>query len=577
MRLVHALLAPPILLLCPPLALAWPALVGGRSGGNRGEGGAANTASRASPPPEEHRTSLLEATLDHLSSNPSCFLRALSFLPSPLSSPSSSSASAPSASAPCDALSRSDAARVELAARLALCEIRTTGSSFSREAGDDADEGERRAEGAKVPRECEDWEGGKRGSKVGGCVEALSRSPQYWSSYSGYLREIGASPSPLSLSLCSNLPSFPSPPPLRRAPAVTLCSTLSRWSDLAHARSLYREAAELVRAWGEEVRGFEAAKGRAEEEREGRSRGAEEDLATALSSLSALHHSFTTTSSSLSSSLDSTASSLALLAVELGTQLERIEMGMKGAVESVRGELEGLVKGAGEELRGSLQAHDASLSAIAASTGDRLASALDLLDAKQAFLVERVIDLSTSVQTVDASLKTVHTVLLDLQPLSESLSLSLTGSLSAASLLEVRSFLRTFRSARSPNLISLLVYGFVYLLASSSLSSRLRRRRNVRRPHRILFRLFTFPFSSHLLTIPAPFLLRVPVSHLRGLLPPTSAAAAVGIGASAGAVMARNEREDGEEQADEDDEDDELERWRSSRRGRFARAQSAPL
>lgn len=47
---------------------------------------------------------------------------------------------------------------------MALCEIKT-------------------GQGSKVPKECSDWQGGK--GKVGMCVEALARSPQFWSSYSG--------------------------------------------------------------------------------------------------------------------------------------------------------------------------------------------------------------------------------------------------------------------------------------------------------------------------------------------------------------------------------------------------------
>lgn len=47
---------------------------------------------------------------------------------------------------------------------MALCEIKT-------------------GQGSKVPKECSDWQGGK--GKVGVCVEALARSPQFWSSYSG--------------------------------------------------------------------------------------------------------------------------------------------------------------------------------------------------------------------------------------------------------------------------------------------------------------------------------------------------------------------------------------------------------
>ncbi|KAL8286500.1 hypothetical protein RQP46_004517 [Phenoliferia psychrophenolica] len=62
------------------------------------------------------------------SSNPSCFFLSLSAIPS---------------SAPCEALSRSDTARIEVAANWAICEIRTAGTGIG-----------------KLPRECEDWQGG---------------------------------------------------------------------------------------------------------------------------------------------------------------------------------------------------------------------------------------------------------------------------------------------------------------------------------------------------------------------------------------------------------------------------------
>ncbi|ORY74297.1 hypothetical protein BCR35DRAFT_142258 [Leucosporidium creatinivorum] len=135
------------------------------------------------------------------SSNPSCFFLALSALPS---------------SAPCEALSRSDSARIEVAASMAICEIKTAG------------DGE-----GKMPRECSDWKKGK--SKVGSCVEALARSPQHWSSYSGYLREV-----------------------------VTLCSSYRRWADLQNARDLHASTATTFAAFVEQLQGFEEARARRE-------------------------------------------------------------------------------------------------------------------------------------------------------------------------------------------------------------------------------------------------------------------------------------------------------------------------
>lgn len=91
-------------------------------------------------------------------SNPSCFYLALSSLPSSSSTGSSNS--------PCEILSKSDISRIETAVNMALCEIKT-GLNHN------------------IPRECQDWQEGKRGGKVKVCVEALARSPQSWSSYSG--------------------------------------------------------------------------------------------------------------------------------------------------------------------------------------------------------------------------------------------------------------------------------------------------------------------------------------------------------------------------------------------------------
>ncbi|TDL24565.1 hypothetical protein BD410DRAFT_94477 [Rickenella mellea] len=50
-------------------------------------------------------------------------------------------------------------------------------------------------------------------SHLSNCVDALSRSAQHWSSYSGYMREI-----------------------------PQLCSSLRRWNDLDAAKSLYKNA-----------------------------------------------------------------------------------------------------------------------------------------------------------------------------------------------------------------------------------------------------------------------------------------------------------------------------------------------
>ncbi|GAA5835833.1 hypothetical protein JCM11251_007439 [Rhodosporidiobolus azoricus] len=315
-----------------------------------------------------------EISLAHLSTNPSCFLRALSSLS--LSQPPAPSSSCPSSAPvePCDFLSdpdKGDKVRGELAVRMALCEIGTAGAKG---------EGEK-----KVPRECEEWEAGwrtgRKKGKVGRSGEdrALSRSPQYWSSYSGYLREI-----------------------------VTLCSTLSRWSDLSLARSLHRETSLLMRGWAEEVRAWERERaGRERAEGERRERDGE-NLDIALASLTALHSSLTATSSALSSTFDESALSLSLASASLVAQLTALEEGMRGVIEKVGTEMNGLVSGMGTGLKSSLQAHDGALSAIAASTSERLASSLDTLEAKEAGLAQQMDGLSMTVQAVGADLQLVN-------------------------------------------------------------------------------------------------------------------------------------------------------------------------
>lgn len=134
--------------------------------GSDGESCPLHSRRSVSPPLPRARThtkGISDSTLV-AASNPSCFFDSLSTLPT---------------SSPCESVARSDSLRITLATRMTLCELKTAGPDGGRE--------------GLIPRECSDWERSNGKGKVGGCVEALARSPQYWSSYSGYLREVGES------------------------------------------------------------------------------------------------------------------------------------------------------------------------------------------------------------------------------------------------------------------------------------------------------------------------------------------------------------------------------------------------
>ncbi|KAI9065641.1 hypothetical protein FKP32DRAFT_1647319 [Trametes sanguinea] len=133
-------------------------------------------------PPEEIATILQGAeSLDRYSAKPDCFRRAAATI-----------------RANCAELESREDERVRAALSLTLCEIAT-------------------AEHYSPPMECIPFQVGSEsshsppevhsGSK---CVEALSRSAQYWSSYSGYLREV-----------------------------PQLCFAFQRWNDIDTAKELH--------------------------------------------------------------------------------------------------------------------------------------------------------------------------------------------------------------------------------------------------------------------------------------------------------------------------------------------------
>ncbi|KIP09911.1 hypothetical protein PHLGIDRAFT_66656, partial [Phlebiopsis gigantea 11061_1 CR5-6] len=109
----------------------------------------------------------------------------------------------------CGQLDIDENARIKAAIAMTLCELATANHSPPLECVSFTDDNEIADGRPRLP--------------LNTCVEALSRSAQYWSSYSGYLREI-----------------------------PQLCHAFQRWHDIDVARETYRnatlEVAELLRA-----------------------------------------------------------------------------------------------------------------------------------------------------------------------------------------------------------------------------------------------------------------------------------------------------------------------------------------
>ncbi|KAJ1307688.1 hypothetical protein OPQ81_001779 [Rhizoctonia solani] len=91
----------------------------------------------------------------------------------------------------CESLDFEPSERVKVAVGMTLCELAT-------------------AEHASLPLECKDMHTLSSHRSVSQCVEALARSAQHWSSYSGYLREI-----------------------------PQLCTAYRRFNEIDHAKSIY--------------------------------------------------------------------------------------------------------------------------------------------------------------------------------------------------------------------------------------------------------------------------------------------------------------------------------------------------
>ncbi|BGP14783.1 hypothetical protein JCM10213v2_002738 [Rhodosporidiobolus nylandii] len=270
---------------------------------------------------------------------------------------------------------------------MAMCEIRT-------------------AEGGKVPRECEDWEKGKRG-EAAGCIEALSRSPQYWSSYSGYLREI-----------------------------VSTCSAFRRWADVEFAKDLNEGTARRMSAFVEELRDFEWAREGREVDKVAAGRKVQQDLDALLASLTSLSSSLAVTSASQASDLGTVVNSFEHNSAALANQLSGLDGAVKELVEKVGKEMAMVNAEVKVALMHSVVEHDSRLTSIATDVDDQLAASLDVFAARQAQLVTGLDDLALTAQTADASLRMLNSGILGLQTLSETLASALSGSVSSAALLE---------------------------------------------------------------------------------------------------------------------------------------------
>ncbi|KXN84115.1 hypothetical protein AN958_00440 [Leucoagaricus sp. SymC.cos] len=112
--------------------------------------------------------------------------------------------------------------RITTSISMTLCEI-ATGNHYS------------------IPLECRDFYASGpvssqhsapvKAAKASHCVDALSRSAQFWSSYSGYLREMRAC-SPDICVLCS----------VNVTVLAQLCYAFRRWNEIDLAKNLYQNA-----------------------------------------------------------------------------------------------------------------------------------------------------------------------------------------------------------------------------------------------------------------------------------------------------------------------------------------------
>ncbi|GAA5946891.1 hypothetical protein JCM3765_002064 [Sporobolomyces pararoseus] len=281
-----------------------------------------------------------------LPSSSSCFFLALKQLPT---------------SSPCESLAHSDSQRSEIAVRMALCEI---GS----------------AQSARTPKECLDWEQ-KRG-QVAFCVEALSRSPQYWASYSGYLREI-----------------------------VTHCSTFRRWADIELARDLHKASTSILHDFVSRLKRYEETRSRRQDAEVHRTQDQQAALASLLLKLQ-----------SLASNFDQIQQGRELRLTTLQTGLETVSSDLQNLPEVLKVALSQLARRHEDSLREILQRNEAALVSTVDLHRDHLRSALEDLNEgiRSTFkdLTEAVASVSSELTVLKQTSQSAKDIIIDAQQVS---------------------------------------------------------------------------------------------------------------------------------------------------------------
>ncbi|GAA5822483.1 hypothetical protein JCM5353_000524 [Sporobolomyces roseus] len=247
--------------------------------------------------------------------SPSCFFLALSSLPT---------------TSPCETLAHSDSQRSEIAVRMALCEIGT-------------------AQNGRSPRECVEWS--KEKESLGHCIESLSRSPQYWASYSGYLRDI-----------------------------VTHCSTFRRWADIELARELHKSSASTFQDVLFRLRKYEDSRlERQAHEAVVLSDLQKVDLAALSSRLSSSASSIQDIYSNQDVSMKGIQTELASLLIDLQTLPNELQLSLKSIAQDHGNLLAQLATVSRQEAQEVVVEHRTSLNELSRQVDQRLSVSLDQL------------------------------------------------------------------------------------------------------------------------------------------------------------------------------------------------------
>ncbi|KDE07104.1 hypothetical protein MVLG_02674 [Microbotryum lychnidis-dioicae p1A1 Lamole] len=303
----------------------------------------------------------------------------------------------PSGASSCQSLAGSsphlNELRVKTAIKMALCEIRTSRST-------------------RGPKECQPFEAGTDESNAGeepdpsSCVEALSRSPQYWSSYSGYLREI-----------------------------VILCSAYRRWEDTETARELHQSTATRLADFVQQLQDLELVKKEGmTTESEQRARAFQDISHHITSSLEPLLAAFRTNGAA---QLDS----FALLRSELLHLIQSIEPLVSRSLEGTLQDMSHMLKDVALEHRNQLE--KVSQNTVARTTQELERSLLAVHDAIETSIadlnqssgqvVKEMLAMSSTVASSGRVLRRIERTILGLSDAAEQLGSSLSTSLELAS------------------------------------------------------------------------------------------------------------------------------------------------